>query len=255
MKIASKLVVIFCSVVWPLLSLADTVSIRADEWFPINGTPGSTTPGYMIELAQVILAANGHKVDYKTMPWERSLADVRRGKFDCVVGAYKDDAPDFVFPEEPWGVIESTFYVKKGSSWSYKGIESLKNIKIGTIGGYAYSEEFDAYVEANKSTAKVQVINANNALEQNIKKLASSRIDATIESHLVMEAKLKSLGMREEIMGAGVLSEADNMYIACTPIKESSKRYVKLFTQGVEKLRRSGELKVILDKYGLKDWK
>ncbi len=34
--------------------LAKSVSIRADEWFPINGVPGSSSPGYMIELAQNI---------------------------------------------------------------------------------------------------------------------------------------------------------------------------------------------------------
>ena len=144
--------------------VANTVSIRADEWFPINGVPGSGKPGYMIELAQVILKEHGYTVDYKTMPWERSLNEVRKGSFDCVVGAYKDDAPDFVFPGIPWGKIESTFYVKKGASWKFTGMDSLSKVKVGTIGGYAYSDEFDAYVEASQSGSMVQVMKGNNAL-------------------------------------------------------------------------------------------
>lgn len=236
-------------------SYADVVSIRADAWYPINGEAGSATPGYMIEIAQTILIDNGHSLDYQTMPWERSLAEVRTGKYDCVVGATPGDAEDFVFPEESWGEFESTFYVKKGSSWRYADLDSIKNIKVGVIGGYAYSDEFDAYVAENKSSAMVQVLNANNALEQNIKKLNAGRIDTVVESHLVMKAKLMEMGLADNIVPAGALTESEPIFIACSPAKASSKIYSKLFSDGIQKLRASGQLKTILDKYGLTDWK
>ena len=44
------------------------------------------------------------------------------------------------------------------------------------------------------------------------------------------------------------------MYIACTSEKEFSKDLMKLVDEGTNKLRQSGELQIILDKYGLKDW-
>jgi len=234
---------------------ANTVTIRADEWYPINGVPDSKDPGYMIELATIILAKHGHEVEYRTMPWKRSVKMVRDGAFDCVVGAYKSDAPDFVFPEEPWGIIGSSFYVKKGNSWKYTNLESLAELRLGTIGGYAYSDELDAYIETNKANSKVNVLNANNALEQNIKKLSLGRIDVTIESDLVMNSKLKTLGMEKDIVLAGLLAPPDDMFIACSPAKQSSSAYVKLFSDGLKELRASGKLKEILAKYGLKDWK
>jgi polar amino acid transport system substrate-binding protein len=236
------------------LSHANTVTIRADEWYPINGVPDAKKPGYMIELAQVILAKHGHTVEYRSMPWERSLKEVRRGSFDCVVGAYKEDAPDFIFPDVAWGSIESSFYVKNETAWRYTGIDSVKKVVMGSIGGYAYSEELDKYIEQNKGKGKVQVINANNALEQNIKKLLKGRLDTVIESHLVMEAKLKSMGATDKVKSAGILVKAENMYIACSPAKSTSKEYAKLFSEGIKELRASGKLKEILDKYGLKDW-
>lgn len=247
-----------CAVVASIVSAsasANTVTIRADEWYPINGVPGSDKPGYMIELAQTILAPHGHTVEYRTMPWERSLTQVREGSFDCVVGAYKEDAPDFIFPGESWGSIESTFYVKKGSAWKYSGLKSLDAVVVATIGGYAYSDEFDKYVADNKSTGKVQVINANNGLGQNIKKLLAGRVGAVVESDLVMKAKLKSMGVADQVVPAGLLVAAEDMYIACSPAKSTSKAYVKLFTDGIKKMRASGKLKVLLNKYGLKDWK
>jgi polar amino acid transport system substrate-binding protein len=239
----------------PDLSLKAPLTIRADVWFPINGLPNSDKPGYMIEIASTIMKNHGREVDYRTMPWERSLDQVRKGNFDCVVGAYKEDAPDFLFPEQPWGRIETLFYAKSDSTWRYEGIESLKSITLGTIGGYAYSEEFDAYIEQNKSSSKVQVINANNALEQNIKKLLAGRIDALVESDLVLEAKLQEMGLEGQLKQAGQLIGATEMYIACSPAKEGMQDIVKQLNDGLIQLRESGKLSPILTKYGLKDWK
>lgn len=93
-----------------------TISIRADNWYPMNGNPESNLPGYMIELARAIFKQHGYEVNYETMPWKRALSTVKTGKHDCVVGAYKEDAPGFVFPTESWGMDQADFFVKKGNS-------------------------------------------------------------------------------------------------------------------------------------------
>ena len=236
------------------LTHADTISIRADNWFPMNGDPNSATPGYMIELATRIFGDAGHTVDYRTMPWERAVSSVREGKFDCVVGAYTDDAPDFVYPAESWGLDEAKFYIQKGDKWRYTGLDSIASIKIGLIGGYAYDEAFDKYIEENNK-GNYQFIKGDNALENNIKKVLAGRLTATVESPPVMQAKLKHMGLEGEIISAGDLGEASNIYIACSPAKSSSKVLMDLVDEGTNKLRQSGELQKILDKYGLKDWK
>lgn len=236
------------------ISSADTISIRADSWFPMNGVPNSAKPGYMIEIATQIFADAGHTVDYRTMPWERAIISVREGQFDCVVGAYAEDAPDFLYPTESWGMDEGVFYVKKGDDWQYTGLESLRNLKLGLIGGYAYDEAFDKFIEEN-NTGNFQLLYGDNALEQNIKKILAGRLTATVESPLVMQAKLTEMGLLGEIVNAGNLGEPSAIYIACSPAKSSSKDLIKLVDEGTSRLRKSGELQQILDKYGLKDWK
>ena len=238
----------------PSVSLADTVTIRADSWFPINGEPEGDNAGYMIDLAVKIFGDAGHTVDYRLAPWERAVADVRKGKYDCVVGAYKEDAPDFVYPEESWGLDESAFFVKKGEVWKYTDLGSIENVKLGLVGGYAYGEDFDAYVKAHNK-GSYQFVKGDNALEKNIKKLLGGRITATIESPLVMNSSLKGMGIQGKIVEAGMLGEPSDMYIACSPAKKGSKDLVRLVDEGTKRLRSSGELKAILDKYGLSDWK
>lgn len=232
---------------------ADTVTIRADHWYPMNGTPGATQPGFMIEIAQQTLAKGGHTVDYALMPWERAIYSAQKGQIDCIVGAYKSDAPDLLFPENSQGVDTVAAYVKKGSAWRYTDLDSLKTVKLGAISGYGYGDEIDAYIEKNPQN--VQLIGGDTALDQNIKKLTAGRIDVLIESPAVFNAKIKDLQLEGQFEQAGTLSEIENLYIACTPAKASSKTYIKLISEGTEALRQSGELAKILEKYGLKDWK
>jgi len=243
---------------------ADVVSIRSDVWYPINGEPGSSKPGYMIELAKSILAEHGHAVDYEVLSWKGSLTMVRRGEYDCIVGAGHDDAPDFIFSKKPWGVIKAQFYAKRNSSWRYTGIPSLANTKVGVIGDYSYSKDLDAYIARSAESSieveildkKVQVVRANNALRQNIGKLLTGLIDTTVAFDMVMASRLKELDLVGQIKTAGELEDFDDgsIYIACSPNKPSSKRYIELFTTGIDKMRSNGRLQQILDKYGLTDW-
>lgn len=244
----------FCCVLLGGPVLAADVSIRADVWFPHNGDPKSATPGYMIEIAKAAFATGGLQVDYQTMPWERALVLTREGKIDCVVGAAKTDALDFVFPDEAQGVDQTIVFVKKGNPWRYKDIASLDAVRLGVVEGYSYVEDVDLYIKANKGSNKVQSITGDTPLDQNIKKLQASRIDAFLESEPVFNVRVRELKLDQEFEAAGVAGPVTELYVACSPKRSTSKDYVQRLTQGTRLLRESGELAKIMAKYGLKDW-
>ena len=75
----------------PVMSQADTWSIRADSWCPYNCEPSDNHSGYMIEIIELAAKSAGHKVDYKIVPWSRALVDVRLGQINGVVGASDGD--------------------------------------------------------------------------------------------------------------------------------------------------------------------
>ena len=232
---------------------AETVTIRADEWFPVNGQPHSDRPGYMIELASIILAGHGYTVDYQTMPWERAVDSVRKGKYDCVVGAFRGDTPDFVFPHENWGRFATWFYTRPDDQWHYTGLDSLRNQTIGIIGGYSYGDELDSFIQHNNPL--FHIIKGDKALENNIEKLLAGRISVIAEAPLVMNAKLKQLGLQGRLRPAGHFNQGEAIYIACSPAKPGSRQLVDWFDAGVQALRRSGALAKILAKYAMTDWK
>lgn len=248
------LVLLFLSC--PVATLADTVTLRADEWYPYNGDPDAERPGYMIELARKIWGDAGYHVDYRLMPWERALEATRDGSIDCVVGVTPDEAPDFIFPEEPQGSSAPHMYVARNSSWNYQGIDSLKDVRLGVIGGYAYDMgELDAYIaEQQLSPGRVQVMKGNNALEQNIRKLLTGRIDVLAESPSVMATKMMEMDLGDQIRDAGSIGEPVLIYIGCTPTTPRSFELGRLLSAGIRAMRQEGSLSELLGRYNLTDW-
>ena len=233
---------------------AQTISIRADIFFPVSGNPYDERPGYMIEIAQAILADKGVTVEYQTMPWARSLILAEKGLIDCIVGAYKSKDRTLIYPSLPWGKDQNLFYVAKNSSWRFSGMSSLKDLRIGIIHGYSYSPDFDDFAKQTENQSIFEYTFGLSALEQNISKLLAGRIDATIETNLVMPKKLKELNLENDIIPAGKLNTKNDLYIACSPTKTSSRKYLQWFDEGIQKLRASGRLKLILQRYQLTDW-
>lgn len=241
--------------VFPSSLSADTVTILSDAWYPINGQPNSTHPGYMIEIAQTILETQGHQLDYRIAPWKRSILEVRKGNADCIIGAYKSDAPDFIFPDSPWGSAQFNFYIRQDSNWYYQGIASLSGMRLGVISGYSYSSELDQYIAEKKNSETVQLVAGESGLEKNIRKLLAGRIDVLVSFSPVLNRKLAELGssMETRVKFAGNLEKKQGLYIACSPSKKSTSQYISAFSKGFIELKEKGLLKKILQKYGIKE--
>jgi polar amino acid transport system substrate-binding protein len=239
----------------PSILLADEITIVADVWCPYNCEPGSDKPGFMIEIAQYALQKAGHQVVYKTLPWARAIEEVRKGNNTAVVGAAVDDTPDFVFPEIAIGVSRPCFYVDKSNPWKYQGIDSLSSIRLGAILDYAYGEGVDRYIETNRETLNVQIVPGETALEQNVQKLLSGRIDVFIEGEMVMGNFLKQSRQETLVKSAGCYEESQEVFVAFSPALAESREYAKILSEGMQELRTSGALQKILESYGLKDWK
>lgn len=230
-------------------AFAQSVSIRTDEWFPMNGKPGDKPEGFLIDFAKRTFDS----VDYKLMSWQRAVEEVKQGNFDCVIGAFKEDAPGFVFPEESWGVNQTAVYVRSSDTWQYDGPSSLLDRKVGIIKGYSYEDEIDSLVKSRKDVFKA--LSGVDALDKNVKKLAAGRIDTLIESEPVANAKILQLGLQGKIKLVGHTNLPQPMYIACSPAKAKSKELVKRVDEVIRELRANGEIEKIMSQYGLSDWK
>jgi polar amino acid transport system substrate-binding protein len=237
-------------------TLADTITIRSDPWLPYNGVGNQAPAGYMIELARLIAEAEGHEIDYRNLPWDDALAAVREGRFDCVVGATRGDAPDFAFPANAWGQSQSVFFAMADSGWRWNGVESLEGKRLAVIEGYAYGEGIDAYIEQHKADpARVVVVNSvGRAAVAAVSNLVGRRADIWVENRFVGVDTLTKLELAERIVERGALDAPEDVFIGCTPADPRGARYAEMFSDGIARLRSEGKLAEVLARYGLRDW-
>ncbi len=242
----------------PVAVRAETITIVADSWCPYNCEPDAERTGFMIEIAKRAFAKHNITVEYSIAPWSRAIEDTRQHKHTAIVGAARDDAPDFVFPAIEQGQMRNMFYVKKGNPWRFTGMDSLQKISLGVIAGYSYNDAIDAYLAAHKNDLKfVQMISGDHALDTNIKKLLLNRIGAFLDGEYVVQHRIAQQNLTDQLEPAGVLpsSESDNLYIAFSPKEPKAKAYAAILTKETNAMRTSGELAEILSAYGIRDWK
>ncbi len=236
-----------------------TITLVADEWCPYNCASDATSPGYMIEIARAVFEPLGYQVEYRVMSWERAMQEARKGKYSGIIGAMKDEAPDFIFPQQAQGLSTGILYVKADSNWQFTGIESLADISLGVIEGYAYGGALDEYIRKNSAdTSRIQSISGDTSMAQNFEKLAMGRIDAYVEDMNVANKYFMDNSLESTFKVAGHAEspgvDDDMVYIGFTPALENSRELAEALSLGMEHLRKTGKLEQILNKYNVKDW-
>ena len=234
-------------------ALADTIRVRADVWYPVNGDPAAVRPGFGVEALNLIWGESGHRLDYQLMSWGRSLSAVRSGAADCVIGAYKQDAPDLRFPTRMLGQDSVAVYVRAADNWRYTGPESLAGRTVGVIGDYSYGKDLDGWLADPANAAHIQVASGVDALEGNIRKLLAGRVDALFESPMVMANSLRVLNLASFVDFAGEGKPATPFYVACSATNPSVPQWLEQFDNGMQRLRDSGRWSELLTDYGLSE--
>ena len=228
---------------------AATIELRADAWCPFNCEPGSEQPGFMVEIAQEALALYGHKVNYETMNWARSLEYARNGRIDGVIGTDDGESPDFIFGT-PIGTYREAAAFRPGEGSSLDDAEGLIGLRVGGITGYEYSDFVAEYVEENADTGLVQLLSGDTALEQNLRKLLAGRVDLVPDERSVLAYTLASMNIATEV--EIVLAEqVEDLFIGFSPARESSTLYARQLSEGIAQLQASGRIAEIMSRYGL----
>jgi len=246
---------LFLALAAPFPAAASSLSVAADPWCPFNCEPGAEQEGYAIDAMRIIFERAGIQIIYKTLPWDRVLAEVKSGRLDAAVGVYRPEAPDLIYPEEDMGGSDNGFFVRKDSDWAFTGIESLHGQRLAFISGYDYGPPFDDYIAAHPNSPDIVVTTGLAPLTRNFQMLAKSRVDVVIVDITAGTYFLTKWEDQAKVRSAGFQGVMDPVFIAFSPAKAQSTRYARILTEGWRALRASGELANILARYGLTDWK
>lgn len=228
-----------------------TITIAADPWCPHNCRAGARHEGYMIDIAREAFALALLEVEYSNVSWARALELADDGYIDAVVGAFTRPEDGFVYPQEAIGYARTALYTNPESDWTYDGIDSLTDHTLVAINGYSYSPALDDYIAKNQhDPERVWILSGPEPLTRAIEMLAHDRSDVLPEDLDVMRWTLERLGKTDSLRVVGRLQRVP-VFIAFSEANPQSEELATLFSEGVRKLRRSGRLDEILDRYGV----
>jgi polar amino acid transport system substrate-binding protein len=241
--------VVFCM---PSVSVADTLILMADYWYPINAGPMSTREGFGVDLMRGIFKEKNIQIDYRIAPWKRSIFEVERGTADCIIGADPEEAPNLLYPAEPITMEVNAVYHLAGSGLVYQNLDSLLHWRIGLATGYSYGDAFDDFVKKHPNPAMLQYVAGDTPLDVNLKKLLARRVDIVVESDIVMQATLDKKKLKNKVALLALISEKSGLYIGCSPNKKTTQQYLQWWDEGIRAWRLNGKLAAVLDRYGIK---
>jgi len=229
------------------------IKVGKGDWCPYvcEASDAGGKLGYAAHMIRTIFGKAGYKVEFVSVNYPRGIKMVRDGEHAIMACMYREDAPDLVFPKVPLGKSVNSFFVKSSNPWRFKGLQSLKGVRIGLVHGYTYPE-FQEYVDSHPDD--FEHLTGASPLQRMLQMMRSGRLDATFDDRNVVLHQARRLGLRDSIVEAGGFGRENPVLIGFSPGDPRTPALVETLEKGVVELRANGELAEILGKYGLSDW-
>ena len=279
---------IYCIVLSPLV-LGKDFKISMNEFCPYHCTDSKggwdkNHPGYAYEIYDEIYSSAGY--DFKAIQsfFHGGMRLTDTGAVDAISGPIKLESKleseiktrqnkntgaiysRLIYSEEPISIYQSScFFGKAGMKWKYKGIQSLLPYITAVVKDFDYGESLNKIIEAEatskKNAPKIQLMYGKDIHLRNFSMLLNRRVDLVLADLQVGLYTINKMEKEQQIEKGSIklLDCTDegkrNLYVGFSPKRPKKSRLLaQLFDQGIGRLRSSGRLKLILDKYGLNDW-
>lgn len=213
------------------------VHVSTLNWPPYTGDDlplgGATT-----EVVRAAFEQAGYEIDVTYRPWKRAIDMAKDGKDDVIAyfpGYHCHHQEGFVASEPigngPLGFAE---HVDAPITWDSLDSIGEQQLKIGTVLGYANTDEFDAKV----GTGWIIAIPSRDDVT-NLKKLLRKRIDAVVIDKFVLEylkATEPSLEDGREKLRFDERPLEDKTLYLCFRDDEAGNAMLQEFNAGLEKV-------------------
>lgn len=199
--------------------------------------------GFLLAITKAAFEKMGYTVQVQFMPWARGLAAVMSGEAEALLGAqYTDERAARMLYSDVIGRSEMVFFKLKETKVTFRKLEDLKGLTIGTIVQSTYTPEFDGAPYLKKEAVTDYVTN--------VKKLLMRRIPLFLEKKYVVLNTLRTQ----------FPAEADTVDYLPAPLKELKfydcfskavpgyEQKAKDFDAGLAQIVKDGTYQAIMNK-------
>lgn len=230
------------------------VNIGSDMTFPPyeyleNGTP----KGVDIEIMQKMAELDGSiEVNWMDTRWVNLIPGLKSKKFDVLYSSMyitkeRLEQIDMI----PYLKTDISLLVLKGSEYQPKGPMDLCGRTVGAMKGTSFVTQVET-ISAERCVAQGQkpiTIRQFETSPQTTQALLAHAVEVQYDDAAVMSAAVKSLPKRVEISS----TESFFPVISGIGVRKGDKETYDLINNGLEKMKKSGDLQRILNEYGIKE--
>lgn len=271
MKEIIMVFILLCAAAFPVRS-EEMLNMITTEFCPYVCVPEKEggEMGFVLDIFSAIFEKQGYRVRFEVQPWLRTLKSFHESKsFDGLLAATKIHPIDkniAVFPETEICIYVHKFYAVKDTplsgKWKYAGLDSLKDIRLGGVKGWSYSSaEVTKYVNETPEPL-VSAMSGDDLLGRNVSMLLKKRTDLYVENEYMLSyflyKKMQAGNKEMEKIVPVDNVPVDEGVAESYPVfyqNRNGHKYAAVFADGMKELRASGQLDLIMARYGLKDWR
>ncbi|WP_434595147.1 transporter substrate-binding domain-containing protein [Pseudomonas sp. R4-83] len=207
------------------------IHLASEDWEDYSAADGH---GLAWDLLRKVFEPAGVKLDIRTVPYTRSIGLVQLKEVDAMVGSYRDEAEQVVYPH--WNFDTDHIHALGLSSNPAPTLTTLSKYRLAWVRGYRYENYLPNIKRFNQIQRRSGILSM---LKQG---RADFYIDALSEIEVVMRTAPDPLQYR-----ATHLAELPVFLgFADTP---QARSLMALFDRRMAQLVKSGELRPIFEKW------
>ena len=227
------LALLFCAVVRAgnESPLPTVIHLASEEWEDYTGADGR---GLGWDVLRAVFEPVGVKVDFRTVPYTRSVGLAQLGEVDACVGAYRDENEGVLYPR--WNFDTDQIYALGLVTSPAPTAENIGSYRLAWVRGYKYQNYLPNVRKYDEVVRRTGILSM----------LTHSRtdfyIDALPEIDYVLGRAKDPTQFRKTRVAALPL------YL-CFANNPKAKTLMTLFDQRMELLVKSGALKPIFERW------
>jgi polar amino acid transport system substrate-binding protein len=227
-------------------SAEEIITIATLEYHPWTGK-NLKFNGFVNHVITEAFKRKGYNVRYTYLPWKRGVTETKNGKYSALSYVYfsKDREKEF-YLSDPISVEKIVlFHLKSNPIKDWKTLEDLSDYRFGATRGYTYTKKFWDLEKTRRL-----MVDITNSDIQNFKKLLAGRIDVfpsgLVNGNSILQKEF-DVGKSHLISYHPKPLSQTTDHLAFTRSRKNSEKLLRIFNQGLAKLKQEGLYDKFLD--------
>ncbi|WP_347902249.1 transporter substrate-binding domain-containing protein [Pseudomonas purpurea] len=222
---------VFCSVARAADAPATPVVIHlaSEDWDNYTAADGH---GLAWDILRAVFEPAGVKLDRRTVPYTRSVGLVQRREVDALVGSYRDEAEQVLYPR--WNFDSDHIYALGLASSPTPTLATLGTYRLAWVRGYRYESYLPNIHRYNQIERRTGILPM----------LKQARADFYIDALTEIDAVLAEAEEPSQYRTTHIAELPLYLGFADTP---QARALMALYDRRMELLVKSGELKPIFE--------